>query len=92
MKCECGEQLRRKIYRHLEKVGPYKVCNARYKALTCNACGEVILKDQELQRYELQAAACVLRQCRNVPGEVLSYARKSIGMTVLQLSLRSWCD
>lgn len=82
LKCyECGSLMALKPYTHIEQVGPVEVSDSTRHTLTCAACGETPLTDNKLQWYELRSAAAVLRDGTNVTPEVITYARKALGLT-----------
>lgn len=77
----CGQNgMHPQIHRHVERVGPYKVNDATGMALGCDFCGEFIISDEQVECYELRAAAIVLREKTNPEGAVIRYARKALGL------------
>jgi DNA-binding XRE family transcriptional regulator len=52
----------------------------------CEACGDYEIESQQLEELERRAALTVLRECKEVSGAVLKYARKALGLTQQELS------
>ena len=82
-----------RAYKHVEKVGRYKVNDATAFVLQCNdeKCGEVELTLAELAGYQRRAAAIVLRDAKEVDGAVVKYARKALGMKQTVLAEHIGC-
>jgi DNA-binding XRE family transcriptional regulator len=51
----------------------------------CEACGDYEIPSQQLEELERRSALTVLRDCNEVSGAVLKYARKALGLTQQQL-------
>ena len=78
---ECGHAATRvKAIKHVERVGPYKVNDATGNARVCEACGDYTISCTQLERYELRAAATVLREVAHPDGAAIRYARKALGL------------
>ncbi len=53
----------------------------------CEACGDYEIESQQLEELERRAALAVLRDCKEVSGAVLKYARKALGLTQKDLGV-----
>ncbi len=81
MKClNCNQQMSRRGYAHVTRVGGYTVTDASGMEETCPACGEVSLSSDELAGYERRAARLILAEGARVNGAVLKYARSALGL------------
>jgi DNA-binding transcriptional regulator YiaG len=80
MSCGVGE-MKWRAHKHTENVGGIRVVDQTAFADVCMSCGAADLTDEQLRGYELRAAALVLREKYPVPGSVIKYARKALGLT-----------
>lgn len=76
---ECGAVMTMQPYSNVTQIGPYSITDDTECVLTC-PCGEQLFHCRQIQRYELRAAARVMREHPDAPGSVVRYARKAIGM------------
>ncbi len=83
---ECGQPLTCRQYTHHEKVGIYAVTDSTSHAWQCGSCGEVALTLTDLAALQRRAAAIVLRDAKQVTGDVIRYARKSLGLRQVDLA------
>jgi DNA-binding transcriptional regulator YiaG len=74
-------------YKHIEKIGAFKVHDETALQLTCESCGEVTLSMRDMIGYEQRAARAALATVERPTGEILRYARKSLHLTQEQLAI-----
>jgi DNA-binding transcriptional regulator YiaG len=81
MKCpNCDSRMVRRAHEHKTRIGAVTVKDASKTAMTSTACGTVSLAQVELAGYERRAAALVLAAAERVGGDVVKFARKSLGL------------
>jgi len=83
---ECGGQLESGSYTHEEQVGRWKVSDGTGMRPKCTKCGEVSLSLDDLEAYQRRAARTALLEGK-LEGDVLRYARKSMGLTQKELAV-----
>lgn len=76
---ECGGRMGHRAYKHVEKVGRYKVNDATAFAWQCEdeKCGEVELTLERLAGYQRRAAATVLREAPEIDGAIVKESARS---------------
>lgn len=70
----------RKGHEHTTKIGAFVVKDGTGMVMTCHNCGTLSLSQDELAGYERRAARLVLTTAEHVGGDVLKYARRSLGL------------
>lgn len=84
--CDKGPMFTSGIKDHVARVGEHRVCDSTGSGLVCDACGEYAISDRQAERYELRAAAIVLRDGGNTVGTVMIYARKALALSTADLA------
>jgi ribosome-binding protein aMBF1 (putative translation factor) len=77
---ECGGMMDTAAKEILTSVGPYTVRDGSSFVLACDACGTVDMSMHEAALYELRAARTVLQDLPRIPGEVMRFARRAMGL------------
>jgi DNA-binding XRE family transcriptional regulator len=80
-KChECGGELTRRTREILTAVGPFKVRDGSGMGPGCDKCDTSDMSLADARGYELRAARMVLTAVPEIPGSVMKFARKAMGL------------
>jgi len=82
MNCpNCGGKMTRRGYQHVTKIAGFTVTDGSGHVLRCEACEQPLISSAEAAGYERRAAMQILMTAEKpVPGAVLKYARKALGL------------
>lgn len=83
---ECGGALNMCKFQSETRVGNIMVLDDTRQAPTCVKCDEPQLTLDDIEGYELRAAALILHNGTHVNGDVIRYARRALGLRQTELA------